>query len=225
VRILLAEDDPMLGESIKVGLEQDGFTVDWVLDGATADSVIQSHHYDVVVLDLNLPGVEGETLLRGWRERDDRTPIVVLTAKDFVLDRVRLLTLGADDYMVKPFDLLELCARIRAVVRRTAGHSGAALEVGPLKLFVESHVVVWQGRRVEVTNKEFWLLEALVRNRSRILTQRQLEDALYGWGSEVESNAIAVHVHNLRHKLSVKLIKTVRGLGYTLAENLESGPG
>jgi DNA-binding response OmpR family regulator len=222
VRILLAEDDSMLGASVKAGLEQDGFAVDWVTDGATADSVIKSHHYDAVVLDLGLPGIEGESLLRSWREREERTPIVVLTAKDFVLDRVRLLTLGADDYMVKPFDLLELCARIRAVVRRTAGHSSAALEFGPLKLYVETHVVVWHGRRVEVSNKEFWLLEALVRNRSRVLTRRQLEDALYGWGNEVESNAIEVHVHHLRRKLSGKLIRTVRGLGYTLAQDPDS---
>ena len=219
MRILLVEDDSMLGESVRAGLEQDGFAVDWVTDGATADSVIRSHEYDAVVLDLGLPGIDGESLLRGWRERETRTPVVVLTAKDFVLDRVRLLTLGADDFMVKPFDLLELCARIRAVVRRTAGHSSAALEFGPLKLFVESHVVVWHGRKVEVSNKEFWLLEALIRNRSRVLTRRQLEDALYGWGNEVESNAIVVHVHNLRNKLSADLIRTVRGLGYALTED------
>jgi DNA-binding response OmpR family regulator len=218
VRILLVEDDSMLGESVRAGLEQDGFAVDWVTDGATADSVVRSHEYDAVVLDLGLPGIDGESLLR-WRERATRTPVVVLTAKDFVLDRVRLLTLGADDFMVKPFDLLELCARIRAVVRRTAGHSSAALEFGPLKLFVESHVVVWHGRKVEVSNKEFWLLEALIRNRSRVLTRRQLEDALYGWGNEVESNAIVVHVHNLRNKLSADLIRTMRGLGYALAED------
>ncbi|MET0168261.1 MAG: response regulator transcription factor [Vicinamibacterales bacterium] len=219
MRILLVEDDSMLGESVRAGLEQDGFAVDWVTDGATADTVVRSHEYDAVVLDLGLPGIDGESLLRGWRERENRTPVVVLTAKDFVLDRVRLLTLGADDFMVKPFDLLELCARIRAVVRRTAGHSSAALEFGPLKLFVESHVVVWHGRKVEVTNKEFWLLEALVRNRNRVLTRRQLEDALYGWGNEVESNAIVVHVHNLRNKLSADLIRTMRGLGYALAED------
>jgi DNA-binding response OmpR family regulator len=222
VRILLAEDDSMLGQSVKAGLEQDGFTVDWVTDGTTADGAIKSHRYDAVVLDLGLPGVEGESLLRSWRAREDCTPIIVLTAKDFVLDRVRLLTIGADDYMVKPFDLLELCARIRAVVRRTAGQSSAALEFGPLKLFPESHVVVWHGKRVEVSNKEFWLLETLVRNRSRVLTRRQLEDALYGWGNEVESNAVEVHVHHLRRKLSGNLIRTVRGMGYALTDDLDS---
>lgn len=222
MRILLAEGDSMLGEAVKAGLEQDGFAVDWVADGATADSVITSHHYDAVVLDLGLPGIEGESLLRSWREREDQTPIVVLAAKDFVLNRVRLLNLGADDYMVKPFDLLELCARIRALVRRTGGHRSTALEFGPLKLFVETHAVVWHGRRVEVSNKEFWLLETLVRNRNRVLTRRQLEDALYGWGNEVESNAIEVHVHHLRRKLSGKLIRTVRGLGYALAQDPES---
>jgi DNA-binding response OmpR family regulator len=222
VRILLAEDDSMLGESVKAGLEQDGFAVDWVTDGTTADSAIDSHRYDAVVLDLGLPGIEGEALLKGWRAREDCTPIVVLTAKNFVQDRVRLLSLGADDYMVKPFDLLELCARIRAVVRRTAGQSGAALEFGPLKLFVESRLLIWHSRRVEVSNKEFWLLEALVRNRGRVLTRRQLEDALYGWGNEVESNAIEVHVHHLRRKLSGSLIRTVRGVGYALTQDLDS---
>lgn len=212
----------MLGESLKAGLEQDGFAVDWVADGSTADSLISSQQYDAVVLDLDLPWIDGESLLRRWREREDRTPVIVLATKDLVLDRVRLLTLGADDYMVKPFELLELCARIRAVVRRTAGQRSDALEFGPLKIFVETHVVIWHGQRIEVSNKEFWLLEALVRNRSRVLTRRQLEDVLYGWGIEVESNAIEVHVHHLRRKLSSELIRTVRGLGYTLTQDPEA---
>jgi DNA-binding response OmpR family regulator len=222
VRILLVEDDAMLGASVQVGLEQDGFAADWVTDGIAADSAVKAHRYDAIVLDLGLPGVEGETLLRGWRARADRTPIVVLTARGFVLDRVRMLNLGADDYLVKPFDLLELCARIRAVVRRAAGECREVLEFGPLQLYPESHAVLWHGQRVEVTNKEFWLLEALLRNRSRILTRRQLEDALYGWGDAVESNAIEVHIHHLRRKLSRKLILTVRGSGYSLTHDLGS---
>jgi two-component system, OmpR family, response regulator QseB len=144
------------------------------------------------------------------------------TARDIVLDRVRLPMLGTADGTVKPFDLLDLCARLRAVVRRTAGQSGDALEFGPLTLPIESRFVSWHGRKVDVTRKEFRLLEALVRNRRRVLTQHQLEDALYGWGHEVESNAIAVHVRDVRRKLSGKLIRTVRGLGYTLTEDLDS---
>jgi two-component system OmpR family response regulator/two-component system response regulator QseB len=221
VRILLAEDDVMLGESMRAGLEQDGFAVDWVRDGATADSAIRSYRYDAVVLDLGLPGTDGEALLRGWRQRDERTPIVVVTSRGLVIERVRLLSLGADDFLVKPVDLLELCARIRAVVRRTAGHSGEALEFGPLKLYMESRTVTWHGQRVDVSKKEYWLLEALVRNRGRVMTRRQLEDALYRWGAEVESNALAVHVHNLRAKLSEDLIRTVRGVGYAISEHPE----
>jgi DNA-binding response OmpR family regulator len=216
LRVLFVEDDALLGASAKLGLEQDGFAVDWATDGASADRALVSHRYDAVVLDLGLPDVEGERLLRSWRGRDDRTPVVVLTARGFVLDRVRLLNLGADDYLVKPFDLLELCARIRAVVRRTAGQSSEVLECGALKLYPESQTVLWQGQRIEVTSKEFWLLEALVRNKSRILTRRQLEDALYGWGDEVESNAIEVHVHHLRRKIARELIMTVRGAGYSI---------
>jgi DNA-binding response OmpR family regulator len=219
VRILLAEDDAMLGESVRNGLELNGFTVDWVTDGATAEGVVKSHRYDAVVLDLGLPGIDGESLLRTWRERENPTPVVVLTARTLVTDRVRLLTLGADDFLVKPVDLLELCARIRAVVRRAAGHSSSVLEYGPLQLLPESQQVRWRGQPIEVSNREFWLLEVLMRNRSRVLSRRQLEDALYGWGNEVESNAIAVHVHNLRAKLSSRLIRTVRGLGYKLADD------
>lgn len=222
MRILLAEDDAMLGDSVRNGLEQDGFTVDWVTDGAAADRAVGSHRYDAIVLDLGLPGIDGESLLRGWRARATGTPVIVLTARSLVLDRVRLLTLGADDFMAKPVDLLELCARIRAVVRRAAGHSSSTLEAGALKLVLEARSVEWQGRAIAVSTKEFALLEALVRNRGRVMSRRQLEDALYGWGNEVESNAISVHVHNLRDKLSNGLIRTVRGVGYTLVDGAAS---
>jgi DNA-binding response OmpR family regulator len=222
LRVLFVEDDAPLGASAKLGLEQDGFAVDWATDGAGADRALTSHRYDAVVLDLGLPDVEGERLLRSWRGRADRTPVIVLTARGFVLDRVRLLNLGADDYLVKPFDLLELCARIRAVVRRASGHGGSVLECGALKLYPDSQTVQWRGRPVELTSKEFWLLEALVRNRNRIMTRRQLEDALYGWGDEVESNAVEVHVHHLRRKLARELILTVRGAGYSINHDFAS---
>jgi len=219
VRLLLVEDDSLLGGSVKQGLEQDGFAVDWVTDGRAADGALASHRYDAVLLDLGLPGVEGDALLRSWRARSDKTPILVLTARGFVLDRVRLLNMGADDYMVKPFDLMELCARVRAIVRRTAGQSGEVLEHGPLQIYTESRKVLWHGNRVDITNKQFWLLEALVRNKNRILSRHQLEDTLYGWGEEVESNAVEVHIHHLRRKLSRNLILTVRGAGYSLSHD------
>jgi len=216
VRILLVEDDVLLGSSTKVGLEQDGFAVDWVRDAEAADRAVTTHVYEAAVLDLGLPGTDGETLLRDWRGRNERIPVVVLTGRGYVLDRVRLLNLGADDYLVKPFDLTELDARIRAVVRRAAGASCPVLQVGQLQLIPESQTVLWCGQPVVVTSKEFWLLEALVRNKNRVLTRRQLEDAVYGWGDEVESNAVEVHIHHLRRKLSRDLIKTVRGAGYGL---------
>jgi DNA-binding response OmpR family regulator len=216
LRILLVEDDVLLGSSTKVGLEQDGFAVDWVNDARAADRALTTHLYEAVILDLGLPGTDGETLLRDWRTRGERTPVLVLTGRGYVLDRVRILNLGADDYLVKPFDLIELDARVRAVVRRSAGVSGSALQVGQLQLIPESQTVLWRGQPVSVTSKEFWLLEALVRNKNRVLTRRQLEDALYGWGDEVESNAVEVHIHHLRRKISRDLIMTVRGAGYGL---------
>ena len=216
LRLLLIEDDVLLGSSTKVGLEQDGFAVDWVSDAESADRAVTTHRYDAAILDLGLPGTDGETLLRQWRARGERTGVVVLTGRGYVLDRVRLLNLGADDYLVKPFDLVELDARVRAVVRRSAGANDTALQVGQLQLIPESQTVLWRGQPVVVTSKEFWLLEALVRNKNRVLTRRQLEDALYGWGDEVESNAVEVHIHHLRRKISRDLILTVRGAGYGL---------
>lgn len=216
MRILLIEDDALLGASTRVGLEQDGYAVDWVQEAEAADCAIKTHSYDAVVLDLGLPGTDGEALLRRWRARGERRAVLVVTGRGFVLDRVRLLNLGADDYLVKPFDLSELDARLRAVVRRVASNNKAELSVGQLQLIPETLSVLWRGQPIAVTSKEFWLLEALVRNKSRVLTRRQLEDALYGWGDEVESNAVEVHIHHLRRKISRDLIMTVRSAGYGL---------
>jgi DNA-binding response OmpR family regulator len=221
MRTLLIEDDPLLGPAIKRGLEQDGFAVDLVADGHAADAAVLSHAYDVIVLDLGLPRVEGDTLLRAWRARDDTTPVIVLTARGFVMDRVRLLDMGADDYLVKPFDLIELCARMRALVRRSAGAAADVLEHGPIRLARDSRTVTFNGSRVDLTNKEFSILEALLRNRNRVLSRRQLEESLYGWGDEVESNAVEVHIHHLRRKLGRDLIATVRGVGYRLTPEQE----
>jgi DNA-binding response OmpR family regulator len=219
LRVLIVEDDPTLGPSTARGLELEGFAVDLRPDGASANEALIAQKYDAIVLDLGLPGISGEELLRSWRERSDHTPVLVLTARGFVLDRVRLLNLGADDYLVKPFDLLELSARLRALARRQSGKDDVMLEFGPLLLSRSEHIAVWSGTRVELTKREYRILDTLLRNRDRVLSRRQLEEALYGWGEEVESNAIEVHVHNLRRKLSRGLIETVRGAGYRLSQN------
>ncbi|BAP90067.1 transcriptional regulatory protein [Burkholderiales bacterium GJ-E10] len=221
MRTLIVEDDPTLGASTAHGLELEGFAVDWRTDGASADAALIAQKYDTIVLDLGLPGIPGESLLRSWRERSDYTPVLVLTARGFVLDRVRLLNLGADDYLVKPFDLLELGARLRALARRHGGKTEAMLEYGSLLLSRSDHVAMWKGGRVELTKREYRILDTLLRNRGRVLTRKQLEEALYGWGEEIESNAIEVHVHNLRRKLSRDLIETVRGTGYRLSPNAQ----
>lgn len=222
MRILLVEDDRHLGSSTRLGLEQDGFLVEWVPDGAAATAATRTQRYDVIVLDLGLPGVSGEQLLRTWRAHRDHTPILVLTARGSIHDRVTLLESGADDYLVKPFDLLELCARIRAVTRRAAGESTAAFESGDLKLFPRPRIVTWQGTPVNVTTTEFYMLETLLRNRNRVLTRRQLQEAVHGWEDESQSNAIEVHIHHLRKKFSPELIQTVRGAGYCLGHERTS---
>jgi len=221
LRVLIVEDDPALGPSTARGLELEGFAVDWRTDGTSANAALVAQKYDAIVLDLGLPGIPGEDLLRSWRERSDFTPVLILTARGFVLDRVRLLNLGADDYLVKPFDLLELSARLRALVRRQGGKEDVLLECGPLLLSRSEHVAVWDGTRVELTKREYRILDTLLRNRDRVLSRKQLEEALYGWGEEVESNAIEVHVHNLRRKLARGLIETVRGAGYRLNANVQ----
>ncbi len=214
MRVLVAEDDALLGASLKKGLEQEGFAVDWAADGNATDSAMRAHQYDAVTLDLGMPGIAGDALLRSWRERDDHTPVIIITARGFVLDRVRLLDMGADDYLVKPFDLIELCARLRALVRRSGGAVGEVLQCGPLQLMRHTRKVTVDGHRVDLTNREFWILEVLMRNKNRLMSRRQIEESLYGWGDEVESNAIEVHIHHLRRKLGTGLIQTVRGVGY-----------
>jgi DNA-binding response OmpR family regulator len=219
MRVLIVEDDPLLGASTAKGLELEGFAVDWRTDGPDADAAVIAQRYDAVVLDLNLPTLSGEDLLHRWRERADFTPVLVLTARGFVLDRVRLLNLGADDYLVKPFDLLELSARLRALGRRQGARDDLVVQFGPLRLSRSEHVASWNNVRVELTKREYRILETLLRNRDRVLSRRQLEESLYGFGEGIDSNAIEVHIHNLRHKLARDLIETVRGLGYRLNAN------
>jgi DNA-binding response OmpR family regulator len=223
LRVLLVEDDPVLGPATAQGLSLEGFAVDLRTDGGSASAALVTQKFAAVVLDLGLPDVSGENLLHSWRERADFTPVLVLTARGFVLDRVRLLNLGADDYLVKPFDLLELTARLRALIRRQSTRSDLLLECGPLTLSRIDQVALWRGSRVELTKREYRLLEAMLRNRDRVLSRRQLEEALYGGGEDTESNAIEVHIHNLRRKLSHDLIQTVRGVGYRIRSDVPPG--
>jgi DNA-binding response OmpR family regulator len=216
MRILVVEDDPLLGDALQVGLRQRGFEADWVRDGVAAQLALAGEPFAAAVLDLGLPRLDGIELLRRERARGSRTPVLVLTARDAVDERVRGLDSGADDYVVKPVDLDELAARLRALVRRSRGEPAPLLEIGPLRLDPASRSVVFRGQPVELQAKEFNLLQELMSNAGRVLSREQLASRLYAWGDEVESNAVEVHVHHLRRKLAPALIRTVRGVGYVL---------
>lgn len=218
MRVLLVEDDPMIGDSLRKGLRGEGFTVDWAQDGRDAELALETVDYALVLLDLGLPKKDGLSVLRGWRERGSTVPVLILTARDAVPDRVAGLDGGADDYLVKPFDLTELLARMRALLRRQAGRARDLIEIGALRLDPVARTVEYRGQPVQLSGREFALLHALVEAGNAVLSREQLEDRLYGWGEEVESNAVEVHVHNLRRKLSAQLIRTVRGVGYRLGE-------
>ena len=214
MRVLLAEDDAMLGDGLQVGLRQLGFQVDWVRDGLAAERELRSGDYAAAVLDLGLPGQDGLDVLQAARAADIRTPVLVLTARDAIPARILGLNLGADDYVVKPVDLHELAARLRSLVRRSHGAAQEMLHMGALELQPGARRVLWQGDEVAVSTREFDLLHALVRGTGRVLSREQLEQQMYSWGHEVESNAIEVHIHHLRRKLQADAIQTVRGVGY-----------
>jgi two-component system response regulator QseB len=214
MRLLVVEDDRMIGESVRAALRQDGYAVDWVRDGASADAAARDEHYDLVLLDLGLPGKGGLDILRGLRARGEATPVLVMTARDAIGDRVTGLDAGADDYLVKPFDLDELLARIRALLRRQTGQREGVLRHGALVLDPARHETTLNGTAVKLTVREFELLRTLLQRPGVPLSRARLETALYGWGEEVESNAIEVHVHALRRKLGALWIHTVRGVGY-----------
>ena len=217
MRLLLAEDDAMIGEAVRAGLRKQGFTVDWVSDGVSAQQALATEPYEACVLDLGLPRRTGLAVLRELRERGSTLPVLVLTARDAVTDRVAGLDAGADDYLVKPFDLAELVARLRAITRRHAGRSSVTLEHRDLTLDPATHEVRRNGQLVSLSPREFSLLQALLEHPGRVLSRAQLEERLYGWGEEVESNVVEVHVHSLRRKLGADFILTVRGVGYRIA--------
>ena len=220
MRILLAEDDGLLGDGLRAGLRQLGFQVDWVRDGEAAERELRAQPYEAAVLDLGLPRKDGLDVLAAIRRSGIKTPVLVLTARDAVPDRIRGLDLGADDYVVKPVDLHELAARLRALVRRAHGQSQECLSAQDLVLDPASRTVRKAGEQVALSTREFDLLQAFMLGADRVLSREQLEQQLYSWGQEVESNAIEVHVHNLRRKLGPALIHTVRGVGYMLQRDM-----
>lgn len=214
MRILLVEDDRLLGDGLKAGLAQAGYAVDWLRDGESALAALAAESFAAVVLDLGLPRRDGQSVLQWLRARHDATPVLILTARDQLHDKVRGLDLGADDYMVKPFDLDEVTARLRAVIRRAHGRPEPVLTLGPIELCPASRSVRRDGQPVELTPREFDLLHLLLEHAERVLTRRAIEEQLYTWNDAVDSNALEVHIHHLRRKLGAELIRTIRGVGY-----------
>jgi len=216
MRLLLVEDDPLLGDGLQAGLTQAGFEVDWVRDGVAALHAADAGVYAAVILDLGLPRLAGFEVLQRLRERRLRVPVLILTARDAIEDRVRGLDGGADDYLVKPADLDELAARLRALIRRSKGEADPTLRIGAVELDPAARKVTHAHEPVTLKPREFALLHELMLNAGRVLTRDQLEDRLYRWGDEVGSNAVEVHVHHLRRKLAPGMIRTVRGVGYMM---------
>ena len=219
MRILLVEDDALLGNGVEVGLKQAGFTVDWTRDGNAAQLALKTTAYARVVLDLGLPQVPGMTVLAQLRAGGSDVPVLVLTARDLVADRVAGLEAGADDYLVKPFDLAELVARIRALLRRAKGRSVPTIRHGDLELDPASLTVQRGGQAITLSARECAILTDLLEHRGIALSRARLEESLYGWNEEVDSNAIEVHIHNLRKKLGADLIQTIRGVGYLVRKD------
>lgn len=214
MRILLAEDDTMIGKSIQLGLKGDGYAVDWVRDGVAAELSLANDSYELLLLDLGLPRKSGLEILKSLRGKKNAIPVLILTARDAVADRVKGLDAGADDYLVKPFDLDELAARIRALSRRHGGRAAPVIEHGPLTLDPQSHQVRLDGKPVKLSAREYALLSALLERPGIPLSCERLEESIYGWGEEVESNTVEVYIHSLRRKLGANWILNMRGVGY-----------
>ncbi|RCX11507.1 response regulator [Extensimonas vulgaris] len=216
MRLLLVEDDAMLGAAVQTGLQQEGYAVDWVRDGAAAQAALRKERFDLVVLDLGLPAISGIDVLRYARSIGMTAPVLILTARDAVADRVAGLDAGGDDYLTKPFDLEELAARLRALLRRASGRSDNVIQYGDLVLNPVAWTVHLAGEPVDLSSKEFSLLHLLLQNMGKVLSRERMEKGLYGWQSDIDSNTIEVHVHHLRRKLRREYIVTVRGVGYMI---------
>lgn len=216
MRLLLVEDDELLGDGLRIGLKQSGYTVEWLKDGLSAEQALQQEHFDLVVLDLGLPRRSGLEVLKNLRKSGNTVPVLILTAQDSVEDRVQGLDFGGDDYLVKPFDLDELCARLRALQRRYSGRAEPQIQHGDLIVDPAAHKVSLAGNDINLSTSEFALLQYLLDNKGRVIPRARLEEMLYGWQGEVESNALEVFIHHLRKKLGRDLIRTVRGVGYVI---------
>lgn len=218
MRILLVEDDDLLASGLTVALQRVHYTVERVKDGRMSVLALADNNFALVILDLGLPGLDGAEVLKTVRAQGNTVPVLILSARDAIKDRILGLDLGADDYLVKPFDLDELLARIRALERRRSGQPVNQLRLGDLVLDLASFSVLWNGQSVDLQNREFMLLKRLIENPQRVFSRAQLEESLYGWGDGVESNTIDVHVHHLRKKISPLVIKTIRGVGYRIGD-------
>jgi len=218
VRILLVEDDNLLGSGVCAGLRRENNVIDWVKNGETALSATLETQYDCMILDIGLPKMSGLEVLKAMREASNTTPVLLLTALDDLSDRVQGLDAGADDYLVKPFDFAELCARLRALTRRTRGKASEIIEYRNIKIDTTAHTVEYNNAAVTLSRREFALLVELLSNQGRVLSRHHLEQKLYSWGDEIESNTIEVYIHHLRKKFQADLIKTVRGIGYIVAK-------
>jgi two-component system response regulator QseB len=221
MRILLVEDDELLGDGLRSGLIQYGYAVDWLKDGVSADQALKTETFDLVVLDIGLPKLSGISVLQNLRARGLTMPVLILTARESIEDRVKGLDSGADDYLTKPFDLDELCARLRALQRRFSSRAEPVLQHENISLDPASHTVTLNNETINVSRREFALLHKLLENAGRVLSREHLTQSLYGWGEDVDSNALEVHIHNLRKKFGQTFIRTIRGIGYMIDKSKE----
>lgn len=223
MRILLIEDDTMIGDGIKAGLGKLGFTLDWFTDGEVGKAALDSAPYDAVILDLSLPGMDGMQLLAQWRRAGKDTPVLILTARDALEERVSGLQAGADDYLCKPFALVEVAARLQALIRRRHGKTASKMIHGNLEFDAAARVATLNGETVTLTQREITVMELFLNNKGRVLPRPLIQEKLYNWDDEVSSNAVEVHIHHLRKKLGNGFIRTVHGVGYTLGDIAEEG--
>lgn len=214
MRLLLVEDDELLGDAVKTGLTQFGYIVDWLKDGEIARKILKSEHFELIILDLGLPKLSGLNLLQGLRQDGNATPVIILTARESVEDRIKGLDSGADDYIIKPFDLSELSARIRALTRRSQGRADAEIHYQNVIVDPASHSVTMDGVPINIPRREFALLFKLLENIGQVISREQLMQSIYSWDDDVDSNTLEVHIHNLRKKLNSNFIRTIRGVGY-----------
>jgi two-component system response regulator QseB len=214
MHVLLVEDDELLGDGVRIALSQFGYVVDWVKDGQIAMQTVLSEDFDTIVLDLGLPKRSGLEILKAMRAKNINTPVLILTANDGIENRVKGLDTGADDYMVKPFELEELCARIRALHRRSSARTEPVLTHGRVSIDPAARAAYLDGESLILSRREYVLLQKLLENAGRVLSREQLNQSLYSWDDEIDSNALEVHIHNLRKKLGFALVRTIRGVGY-----------